>query len=117
MFAGLVLVSLGDFSSELFGTNPDLNPVYWLLYLFLGGAIHMLPTRKMWATLAAFSVGSCFLLGFAGISAIPHMNFSKYVTNVEPDKYHEGDSDIWFPSVFPNGIFMGTLRAMPGAVW
>ena len=88
VFAGLVLVSLGDFSSELFETDPDLNPLYWLFYLVVGTSLHMLPTRAMWSMLFIASVMACGLLLFAGISAMPHINFSKYATEIAPDKFH-----------------------------
>ena len=109
----VIVFFIGSYLTGIFGTPDSFQPVWWVAayILFVG--------LNVWGVALSFRVTlvvtllalACLLVFW--VSAIPHMDFSRWALNIGPGgvELPEGNGPF-----LPNGIY-GALAALPFAVW
>ncbi|PYE87735.1 amino acid permease [Phyllobacterium leguminum] len=109
----VIVFFIGSYLTGIFGTAPEFQPVWWVVayIVFLG--------LNIWGVALSFRVTlvvtilALLCLVVFWISALGHMDFSRWALNIGPGGVELPDGNGPF---LPNGIG-GALAALPFAVW
>ena len=113
----VVIFFAGSYLTSIFGTGPQLQPVWWLLGYGLFVLLNVIGVETSFKVTVAVTILALAVLAIFWISAIPEFDFSRWALNIGADA---NGALIELPD--GNGPFMpfgwpGVLAALPFAVW
>jgi ethanolamine permease len=113
----VVIFFAGSYLTSIFGTGPQLQPVWWLLGYGLFVLLNVIGVETSFKVTVAVTILALAVLAIFWISAIPGFDFSRWALNIGADA---NGAPVELPD--GNGPFMpfgwsGVLAALPFAVW
>lgn len=109
----VIVFFIGSYLGGIFGTGEAFQPVWWVIgyVIFLG--LNIFGVALSFRVTLVVTLLALAVLAVFWISAIPNIDFSRWALNIGPGSVElpEGNGPM-----FPNGL-MGTLAALPFAVW
>ncbi|MFD1703485.1 amino acid permease [Methylopila henanensis] len=113
----VVVTFITGYVNAIFGLDPAYSPLVWVAFYVLFVALNVFGLELSFKVTMAFTLISLTVLVFFWISAVPHMDFSRWALNIAagpdgaPVELPEGGG-----SYFPFGL-SGVLATLPFAVW
>ncbi|MBM7853481.1 ethanolamine permease [Methylopila capsulata] len=113
----VVVTFITGYVNSIFGLDPAYSPLIWLTFYVLFVALNVFGLELSFKVTMVFTLLSLAVLVFFWVSAIPHMDFSRWALNIAagpdgaPVELPEGGGS-WFPF----GV-SGVLATLPFAVW
>lgn len=109
----VICTFISAYFGSITGLDTTLYPILWIMFyaIFLG--LNIFGVALSYKVTLAVTLISLAGLAFFYISAIGHMDFSRWALNIAPDgsELPEGGGEL-----FPMG-FSGVLATLPFAVW
>ena len=109
----VIVFFIGSYMGGIFETPASFQPVWWILMyaVFLG--LNIVGVELSFRVTLVVTLAALAVLIIFWISAIPHLDFSRWALNIAPDgtELPEGNGPY-----FPFGIH-GVLATLPFAVW
>ena len=113
----VVVTFITGYVNSIFGLDPAYSPLIWLTFYVIFVALNVFGLELSFKVTMVFTLLSLAVLVFFWVSAIPHMDFSRWALNIAagpdgaPVELPEGGGS-WFPF----GV-SGVLATLPFAVW
>ena len=109
----VIVFFIGSYMGAIFETPPEFQPVWWVLMYALFLALNIVGVELSFKVTLVVTLAALAVLVIFWVSAIPHLDFSRWALNIAPDgsELPEGNGP-WFPF----GIH-GVLATLPFAVW
>jgi ethanolamine permease len=99
------MMSLAQLCTQLFGTDPMVEPIWVAVMYFITVAIHVYGGRTYWTITAAMAILSMVLLIMYWFASLKLVNFSAYASNAS-------GANGWFI-----GGGKGFMSVLPLAIW
>ena len=113
----VIVFFIGSYLSQIFGTGPEFQPVYWAAAYILFVGLNLIGVELSFRVSLIVTIAALAILVVFWISALPNIEFSKFALNIGADA--EGKAvelaDGKGPFL-PFGI-SGVLATLPFAVW
>jgi ethanolamine permease len=109
----VICTFISAYFGSITGLDTTLYPVLWIVFYVIFLALNIFGVALSYRVTLAVTLISLAGLAFFYISAIPHIDFSRWALNIAPDgsELPEGNGS-WFPTGFS-----GVLATLPFAVW
>ena len=113
----VIVTFITAYINSILGLDPVYSPLVWIVFYILFVSLNVYGLELSFKVTLVITVISLAVLVFFWVSAIPHMDFSRWALNigVGPDgtavELPDGNG-----SFFPFG-FSGVLATLPFAVW
>jgi ethanolamine permease len=109
----VICTFISSYFGSITGIPPAWYPALWIVFYLIFLALNIFGVALSYRVTLAVTLISLAGLAFFYISAIPHIDFSRWALNIAPDgsELPEGGGS-WFPFGFS-----GVLATLPFAVW
>ena len=109
----VIVFFIGSYMGGIFETPASFQPIWWILMYAVFLALNIVGVELSFRVTLVVTLAALAVLIIFWISAIPHLDFSRWALNIAPDgtELPEGNGPY-----FPFGIH-GVLATLPFAVW
>ena len=109
----VIVFFIGSYMGGIFETPATFQPVWWVLMYAVFLALNIVGVELSFRVTLVVTLAALAVLIIFWVSAIPHLDFSRWALNIAPDgtELPEGNGPY-----FPFGIH-GVLATLPFAVW
>ncbi|MCB1483556.1 MAG: amino acid permease [Hyphomicrobiaceae bacterium] len=113
MTAAVIVFFIGSYLAAIVGAPAEWQPIFWILGYVLFVGLNYLGVEQSFKFSLFITLLALLCLAVFYISAIPHVDFSRWALNIAPDgsELPEGNGPM-----LPMGMY-GILAALPFAVW
>jgi ethanolamine permease len=113
MTAAVIVFFIGTYGAAIVGAPAEMQPLFWIAGYVLFVGLNYLGVEQSLKFSLIITVLALLCLVVFYVSAIPHIDFSRWALNIAPDgtELPEGNGPL-----LPFGIY-GVLAALPFAVW
>ena len=113
MTAAVIVFFIGTYGAAIVGAPVEMQPLFWVAGYVLFVGLNYLGVEQSLKFSLIITVLALLCLVVFYVSAIPHIDFSRWALNIAPDgtELPEGNGPL-----FPFGLY-GVLAALPFAVW
>ena len=114
----VIVFFIGSYMGGIFETAPELQPLWWIGFYIVFVALNVVGVELSFKVTLAVTLLALSCLVVFWISAIPHIDFSRWAMDIPAGGVVEGGAALTDGSgpFLPKG-FQGVLAAMPFAVW
>jgi ethanolamine permease len=113
----VIVFFIGSYLSAIFGTGPEVQPVWWAVSYAIFLALNLLGVELSFRVSVVVTIAALLILAIFWVSAIGSVDFHRWALNIGSDaagkavELPEGGGS-WFPF----GV-AGILKSLPFAVW
>ena len=113
MTAAVIVFFIGTYGAAIVGAPVEMQPLFWVAGYVLFVGLNYLGVEQSLKFSLIITVLALLCLVVFYVSAIPHIDFSRWALNIAPDgtELPEGNGPL-----LPFGLY-GVLAALPFAVW
>lgn len=104
----VIVVAASNYLGAVFGTPNTYDPLWWLLCYGVFVGLNIVGVAASFRFTLFIAMLALAVLAFFVVTALPHMDFTRYALNIPPQ---DGGS-VWFPMGVGSIIF-----AFPFAIW
>jgi ethanolamine permease len=109
----VIVFFIGSYLGAIFDTPTSFQPVWWALMYAVFLALNIVGVELSFRVTLVVTLAALAVLIIFWVSAIPHIDFSRWALNIAPDGSELPDGNGPY---FPFGIH-GVLATLPFAVW
>jgi ethanolamine permease len=113
----VIVYFIGSYMGGIFGTGPEMQPVWWLGSYIVFLALNLLGVELSFRVSVIVTVAALLILAVFWVSSIPEIDFNRWALNIgvgddgAKTELPEGGGS-WFPFGWK-----GVLMSLPFAVW
>ena len=114
----VIVFFIGSYMGGIFETAPELQPLWWIGFYIVFVALNVVGVELSFKVTLAVTLLALACLVVFWVSAIPHIDFSRWAMDIPAGGVAEGSAALTDGSgpFLPKGL-QGVLAAMPFAVW